>query len=192
MRRLLPAVALLILLSVFSTARAQILSIYGTYSPVNASNVQTGVIQTSQSGLQTQYTSFWASGVGGGVTVNFLPLPIISLGMDFRGSTRPGTVGADTAMVGLKLGIHPPVIRIKPYIQGSAGYLDTRTVNVSVGGGTFNNQYITYEILGGIDYPLVHFIDLRVIEIGGGKGYNINSGADANLFTINTGLVLHF
>jgi hypothetical protein len=191
MRCLSIAAALLVCAS-SACARGQILSVYGTYSPVNASNVQTGVTATSAGVLQTQYTSFWASGVGGGVTVNFLPLPVISLGMDFRGSTRPGTVGADTAMVGLKLGIHPPIIHIKPYIQGSAGYLDTRTVNVSGAGGTFNNQYITYEIMGGVDYPLMHFIDLRVIEIGGGKGFNIHSGADANLFTINTGLVLHF
>jgi hypothetical protein len=192
--------ALLVVLCVFADlpARAQLLNIYVTSSTLHPSNVETGVVYTPATGYQNQYTNFWTSGIGGGVTVNFLPLHIVNLGLDLRGSTRPGTVGADTGMVGIKLGVHPPVIRIKPYIQASAGYVATRTVNVSninpsPGGNstTFTNKYAAYEILGGIDYPLVHFIDFRVIEIGGGKVI-LNGTSNPSLLTINTGLVLHF
>jgi hypothetical protein len=76
-----------------------------------------------------QYGSFWTSGVGGGVTFNFLPVGPVRLGLDLRGSTRPGSVGADTAMAGFKVGFNPPLIRLKPYIQAFAGYVGTRTTN---------------------------------------------------------------
>jgi hypothetical protein len=61
-------------------------------------------------------------------------------------------------------------------------------------GGTFANQYIAWEILGGIDYPLAKIIDLRIIEVGGGKGYDVLGAANSNLslFTVNSGLVVHF
>ena len=177
-------VAAFIFLSI-AVAHGQVAMVYVTYAPIHLSNVQTG--------NQAQYTDFWASGVGGGVTINFLPLPVVSLGLDLRGSTKPGTVGADTAMVGLKLGIRPPVIRIKPYVQASAGYLGTRTYSTSIAtNSTSNNDYITWEILGGIDYPLMHFVDFRIVEVGAGQGWNTGSGGNANIFTVNTGLVLHF
>jgi hypothetical protein len=74
-------------------------------------------------------------------------------------------------MVGLKLGIHPPVIRIKPHVQASAGYLSMRTFSPSIPVDSTNNgTQIIWEILGGIDFPLVHFVDLRLIESGGEQG----------------------
>ncbi len=108
-------------------------------------------------------------------------------------STRPGTNGMDTVLGGIKLGIHPHVIRAKPYIQGSIGYVGTRTVNQSAppGPSPYTNHYLAYEIMGGIDYPLAHFIDVRIIEIGGGKVVNTSSNAPS-LFTLNSGLVVHF
>jgi len=196
----LKVLAALLTISFTVAAHAQIASVYVTSSNLRFSNVQTGLNFTTANGYQDQYTSFWASGIGGGVTLNFLRLPLVSLGLDLRGSTRPGTTGADTGFGGIKLGVHPPVIRIKPYIQASGGYIATRTVNIGANsqpaGGTFNNQYAGWEILGGVDYPLVHFIDFRVIEIGGGKGYTVigfgSGDRDVSLFSINTGLVLHF
>lgn len=183
------AIAALFLLSAVA-AHAQA-SVYVTYSPTHVTNVATGI--PSGFATQEQYTSYWASGVGGGVTFNFLPLPIFSLGLDLRGSTKPGTLGADTAMVGFKLGIHPPAIRVKPYVQASTGYLGTRTFSTSIPvGSTSNGTYIAWEILGGIDCPLMHFVDLRVIELGGGQGISTGSASNASLFTINSGLVVHF
>jgi hypothetical protein len=178
------------------SARAQVASLYVTSSSTRFSKVQTGTM-ASGAGYQSQYTSFWTSGIGGGVTFNFLPVGPVKLGFDLRGSTRPGTTGADTAMAGLKLAFTPPLIHIKPYVQASGGYVATRTVNVSAGGNgaTFGNQYAAWEILGGVDIPLAPFLDLRAIEVGGGQGFDIlgsSSTPNISLFTINSGLVLHF
>ncbi len=123
-------VSALFCLSAASLAHAQVFSIYGTFSPVHASHVATGSVATS-SGYTEQYTSFWAPAFGGGVTFNFLNLHVVKLGLDARGSTKSGTTGADTAELALRLGFQPPVLRLKPYVQGGVGYLATRTTNVS-------------------------------------------------------------
>ena len=200
MRRTFSLAALFLFAMV--SAHAQV-ALYVTSSSDHLSSVATGSVYTGGSGYQEQYASFWTSGIGGGVTLNFLPLGPVKLGIDFRGSTRPGTVGADTGMAGIRLGFNPPLLRIKPYIQASGGYVGTRTVNISSSpnnpsqpvGGTFNNKYAAWEVLGGIDLPLVHFVDFRMIEVGGGAGLSIpgsSSTPNISLFTIDTGLVLHF
>lgn len=177
---------------------AQIVSVYATFSPVHVSNVASGAI-IANGGFQTQTASFWASGIGGGVTLNFLHLGPATLGFDLRGSTKPGTVGADTALAGIKLGFHPPVIRFKPYVQGSAGYLATRSHFAGTdppGSGPVVNKYVAYEVLAGLDYSLVHFVDLRLVEVGVGRGVltgpNFGGSPNATLLTVNTGVVVHF
>jgi hypothetical protein len=182
-------------------AHAQV-AIYVTSSSDHLTDVQTGSVLTSGN-YQEQYASYWTSGIGGGVTFNFLSLGPVKLGFDRRGSTHPDTVGADTAMGGVKVGFNPPLIHLKPYVEAAGGYVGTRTVNISTSasdpsqpvGGTFSNKYAAWEILGGIDYPLIKFVDLRLAEVGGGAGVNvpgIPDGPCISLFTVNTGLVLHF
>ncbi|HEV2644955.1 MAG TPA: hypothetical protein VGU46_01180 [Acidobacteriaceae bacterium] len=201
MRRSILLVALVALSA--SLAQGQV-SVYLTSSTARLSGVETGDVQSGGSHHE-QYADFWASGVGGGVTFNFLSGPV-KLGIDLRGSTRPGTAGADTAFAGFKVGFNPPVIPLKPYIQASGGYVGTRTVNVSTVssggsssatvGGTFTNRYAAWEIVGGVDYRLAKLVDLRLIEVGGGKGSDIFGGLSSapgiSLFTINSGLVVHF
>ncbi len=182
---------LLLSMALPAAARAQV-SAYLTYSPAHFSNVETGAI-SSAGGFSEATTSYWSSGVGGGVTLPVLHLPVVALNMDLRGSTRPGTKGVDSALLGLQLAVHPHVIPFKPYVQVSVGYLNTRTNNVSTGAtsSTFDNKYLAYEVLGGVDYPLIHFIDVRLIEIGGGQGIGFDS-RNASFVTVNTGLVVHF
>jgi hypothetical protein len=197
MRRLLP---LLVALLLVPSARSQALAAYVTLSPSHLSNIQTGAVYSVSGGYINQTTSYTTVGVGGGITANFLPIGPIRLGFDLRGSTRPGTSGVDSALIGVKLGVHPPGLRLHPYIQASVGYLASRTTNVSTppgqtsgqAGGTFGNQYAVYEILGGIDYPLVGPLDFRVVEIGGGSGIANFGSYNPAFFTVNTGLVVHF
>ncbi len=91
----------------------------------------------------------------------------------------------------MKLGVHPPLIHIKPYIQGSAGYVALRTPSAT-NGASLTNKYLAWELAGGVDYPLVHFIDLRLIEIGGGAVLNSSANNAPSLFSINSGVVFHF
>ena len=184
-----------------SVAHAQVFSIYGTFSPLHASHVETGSV-ASNSGYTEQYTSFWAPAVGGGVTFNFLNLHVVKLGLDARGSTKSGTTGADTAELSLRLGFQPPVLHLKPYVQGGVGYLATRTTNVSTTGsgstavgGTFTNKYATVGFHAGVDKPLLPFLDFRIVEIGYAHALNTGlstSSDNANTFSIGTGLVAHF
>lgn len=192
----------LLLCSGFSQVlHAQIVTVYGTFSPLHASNVRTGTAITS-AGNAPLYTGFWTPAFGGGVTFNFLSLHVVKLGLDARGSTKPGTNGADTAELSLRLGFQPPLLSLKPYVQGGVGYLGTRTVNKTTSfgsttpaGGTFRNQYATVGFHAGVDKPLVPFLDLRIVEVGYAHAFStgISTSADnANTFSISTGLAAHF
>jgi hypothetical protein len=155
---------------------------YVTYAPTYLSNVADG---------QSSHT-FWASGIGGGVTFNLQSGRVVSLGLDARGSTTPGYPGADTVMGGLKLGFHPPETRLKPYLQFTAGYLRPHRQYPVAGllsGGNYA-EYGTLGILSGLDLPPLHHVDVRAIEIGVSKGWALDW--DASMVTVNTGLVVHF
>lgn len=186
--RTLPA-ALVLLPAV---AQAQF-TVYGTYAPLRLSNVRL----SDSSNSVPNYTSYWAHGVGVGATYTFLPLGPLHLGVDVRGSSKPGTPGADTVLVGLKAGIKLPALAIKPYVQASGGYASSRLGNTSapVVGATVTNRYGAYEVLAGVDYPIFPLVDLRLIEVGGGKGYNtgaFSTSSDITLFSVATGLTVHF
>jgi len=192
----LPFVAVLALAP---AAHAQF-SAYATFSPTHLSGVRNGNSSFSSANNGYTTTSFWTEGVGGGVTFNVLPLGPVKLGLDLRGSTMPGTNGADLVLGGVKLGVNVPLVRFKPYVQASGGYLGTRTriVGGAASGSSENDKFAVYEVLGGIDYGLVPFFDLRLVEVGAGRGYNISGAGTTSgnyqvtLFTINTGLVFHF
>lgn len=177
-----------------SPAQAQFLSVYGTFSPVHVSNVING-------GASPNYlsTSFWTPGVGAGVTFGVIPIGPVRIGLDLRGSTKPGTNGTDLLLAGPKVALKLPLIAFKPYLQASGGYLATR-IRITTGfpaGSSVTDRFAAYEIMAGVDHHLLPFIDLRLIEVGAGKGYSYSSAGiggnyTVNLFTINTGVVLNF
>ena len=188
----------LIVASLFAatTAHAQFVSVYGTFSPLHLSNVGTGV---TGSAYTQQFDSYWTPAFGGGVTLNMLNLHVVKLGLDVRGSTKPGTKGADTAELSVRLGFQPPLLKLKPYGQLGVGYLATRTFNVSSDavGATVRNEYATLGGHVGVDAPLVPFLDFRILELGYAHAYSTgisftNVNESANLFTVSTGLVAHF
>jgi len=113
-------------------------------------------------------------------------------------------------MAGPRLSLRTPIVHIKPYIAAEAGYVDTRTAGSTVtsnGGGstvatnaaTITNQYAAWEIFGGVDVPIFSHIDFRAVEIGGGRSFTVSSNAftvnssqQITLFSIDTGIVVHF
>lgn len=169
-------------------AHAQLASVYGTFSAAHITGVNNGA----------GTTSFWAPGFGAGVTFNVVPVGPVKVGVDLRGSTRRGANGADLLLFGPRVGLKVPFLSLKPYVQASGGYLRTRTAvptNFSANGIRTEN-FGAWEVLGGIDYSFVPFFDLRLVEFGGGKGYNVSNGFSQNdtvsLFTVNSGVVFHF
>ena len=196
MRRLL----LLAVLLAAPAAPAQIISVYATFSGTNASGLVNGNSGNVISGYTPTTTTHFSPGVGAGVTLGILPIGPVHLGLDLRGATRPGNDGYDLIMAGPRLGLKLPVIRFKPYVQASGGYLRTRTTLVNSGlppGSQLTADYGAFEVLAGVDYALLPILDLRVIEVGGGRAYELTAAGVSNtyqvsLFTINSGLVLHF
>ena len=178
-------------------ARSQVVAVYATVSPSHLSNVESGAVY-SVTGYTEHTASYWSTGYGGGVTLSVVPVGPVRIGFDLRGSTKPGSTGMQSALFGVKVGVHVPAIRLHPYIQGSIGYLDAATTNVSTPagqssgtiGGIFESKYAAYEVMGGVDYPLIGPLDIRIVEVGVGRG--ALSSYDPTFVTINTGLVLHF
>jgi hypothetical protein len=176
--------------------------VYGTFSPVHISGATTGEVTTGFLSSTDQNGSLWAPGVGGGVTWNFVHDSSLTVGVDLRGSTKPGTPGADTVMLGFKFAGNPARSRFKPYGQLSFGYLGTRVANTSAANigetnlGTFSSQYIVVEVFGGVDYSLRNHLDLRLCELGVGGGSEValfdTDTRHPILFSLNTGVVFHF
>ena len=159
-----------------------------------------GYLGTDGSNIGFSTSDYWANGVGGGVTFTPIHAGPLSLGLDLRGSTSRQKQGADTILVGIKAGFKLPLISLKPYLQGSGGYVGTRSTT-TLGppimlGGTVNRTFYAYELLGGLDFAILPHLDLRLIEIGGGQGYYHSSSSSSipniNLLTVNTGVVVHF
>ena len=194
--RFLPCLTLLLAAPV---AHAQILSIYGTFSDTHLSGLVNGTAGNALSGYTATTTGIWTPGFGVGATFGVIPLGPIRLGLDVRTAIKPGNNGSDLVLAGPRLALRLPLIRVKPYIQASGGYVRTSVslANSPLPTGTQEkSNYAAYEILGGLDYPLVPFFDFRVIEIGGGQGYSFSgsagTGNSVSLFSISTGAVFHF
>lgn len=184
MKSLLLAATLLLMPAAL---HAQIAAVYGTLSVPHISNVVTG------GGPAT--TSFFAPGIGGGVTVNVIPAGPVRVGFDLRGSTKPGTNGADTALAGIKVAFKAPGISLKPYVEAAGGYLRIRVNATSPFSGTLSPSLGAYQILAGGDIPIAPFLDFRILEVGFGRGYYLGAAYNSTnptLFTLNSGLVVHF
>jgi hypothetical protein len=213
MRRLVFA-AILSAIAFTPASRAQVLSIYGTYSPAHLTDAiyKSTFINPSNGGTSMQNTSAWTQGFNVGATVHLFTLGPVKLGLDLRGSpTKTGTPGVADFFAGIKANLNLPSTRLKPYVQVSGGLLYLRTtdttteVNAPTPGvtisftttGTAYQRVGAYEFIGGLDYRILRFVDLRVAEVGVGRAATSPFGANAEspdhvLLTVNTGVVAHF
>lgn len=102
-------------------------------------------------------------------------------GGDFRGSflSRNG-FNFYTGAVGPRLALKPPVLPIRPYIEGLAGI-----ASYNEGRGTSSGTHLSYHVVAGVDWTLLPHIDWRVLDYD----YSGTTGSvKANIFS--TGLVL--
>lgn len=173
--------SILFLALAVTTAHAQI-GIYGRFDA------------TRLSGTSNSFETLgWYEGGGGGVYYDFAHFGPIGLGADVRGNFLAGNQHKFKSVLGgVRLSVHPPVLPIRPYVQGSIGVGGASHNGLGNSGTIYSNKF-EYQVLGGLDYTLLPHIDWRVAEVGYGRISGISSGASApavNLFTIGTGIVV--
>ena len=167
-RSLLSIASALLLLSAFTTARAQV----GVYGKFNLVRVPT----TSATNF---ITPGWYYGPGGGVSFHVVHL--------FQSPQRYRDV-----LFGIRVGAKAPLIPLRPYAQISAGIGGPSTSGVQNSGRVYSNK-LQYWIIGGVDHTVLPRIDWRIAEIGYGHMTGVSSGppvAGINLFTLGTGVVV--
>jgi hypothetical protein len=175
---------LLALLFTPAIASAQV-GIYGQFNAVHAST----------SGTNLYESTGWFVGPTAGVYYDFLHLGPVGIGADLRGSYLfQSPQKYRSILFGLRLAVKPPVLPLRPYIQGSVGVGGSTRSGLGGNGVLYNNKF-QYQVVGGIDYTLVPHLDWRVAELGYGRSAGISSGGPTpgvNLFTISTGVVFRF
>jgi hypothetical protein len=143
----------------------------------------------------TASPSTWFYGPGAGIYYDALHLGTLSLGADLRGDLL---FGQDqhyrSALIGLRLAAKPPILPIRPYIQGSVGIGATKATGQSNLPIHFTSKF-QYQIAGGVDFTLLPHVDWRVAEVGYTRLTGISSGTAApisSLLSVSTGLVFRF
>lgn len=106
----------------------------------------------------------------------------LHLGFDLRAGFAGGhQYSYHDFLFGPRLAIKPPVLPIKPYIQGEIGFGGTKYTGRS--GGSYDNHFQS-GIIGGLDYTILPRIDARIPEIG----YEKMNGV--GMTTLGFGLVI--
>lgn len=103
-------------------------------------------------------------------------------GGDFRGSflSRNG-FSYYTGALGPRLALKPPVLPIRPYLEGLVG-----VASANSGRGTSNSNHLNYQVVAGVDWTLLPHIDWRVLDYA----YSATSGGEVKASIFSTGLVL--
>jgi hypothetical protein len=168
----------------FATANAQV-GLYGKFDAVRFTASSTGINPASA----------WYYGPGAGIYYDFLHLGPVALGTDLRGNFLSGNQQKfRSALFGLRLSAKPPLIPIRPYLQGSVG-IGGPTHSGLDGVGTIYSNKFQYQVIGGLDFTLIPHLEFRVAEMSYGRMSGISGSSSApvsTLFTISTGLVVRF
>jgi hypothetical protein len=173
---------LLVLSISFATSNAQV-AIYGKFEAVRFA------------GSNTTPASTWYYGPGAGIYDDFLHLGPVAFGADLRGNLLSGSQQKfRSALFGLRLSAKPPILPLRPYIQGSVG-VGGPTHSGLDGIKTIYSNKFQYQIVGGLDYTLVPHLEFRAVELSYGRMSGVSGTASApvaTLFTVGTGLVFRF
>jgi len=168
----------LLSLAAVAPARAQIAEFYGTVGVDHIANHPDFF-------NSADLTSFTSAGATLGGTINFVPLHVVTVGLDFRETF----CSQRTWLVGFQVMAKPPRIRFKPYFKISAGENHINIPNQY--SQHFDQGDYIYNAALGVDYRLAPFIDLRLFEIGDGRTLGGGSSNPENILTINAGIVFH-
>lgn len=127
----------------------------------------------------------WIYGPTFGAYADFVPLPIVHIGGDIRGSVLgvSQTTTLYSGLIGPRISVHPHVLPLSPYIEAVAGI-----GHYDYGRGFGSDTKFEYQFLGGIDHTIIPRLDWRVVEFsyGGLSAF----GSSLHPKTISTGVVL--
>lgn len=165
-------------LATFAPAHAQIAEVYGTIAVDHIANHPSFFNDADL----TNYTSAGAT-IGG--TLNFIPLHVLSVGLDFRETL----CSQRTWLVGFQVMAKPPAIRFKPYIRVSAG--ENHIVIPNQYNSHFDDGSYIYNAAAGVDYRFGPFVDLRLMEISAGRTLGAGSSNPESMINFNAGIVFH-
>lgn len=174
-RPILPIILALAGLLNSHSARAQF-AVYGEYSATHDGAV-----------------SHWYNGGTFGVYDDFLHGGPIHLGGDIRATFASGSqYHYRDFLIGPRLAVKPPVLPFKPYIQAEVGFGGSHYVGSSSLQTHYSNK-LQYGVIGGLDYTIFPYVDLRVPEISYMRMSAVSSIANApkvNVVGLGFGLVV--
>jgi hypothetical protein len=175
-----------------AVAHAQ-LGVYGTVTVNRLSGLQSS---PEASGLVRSNVD--PVGGGGGIYYDFKTLGPVRLGADLRGTITDSKQGASvqfrgqgvriySTLAGVRASFHTPVVRIKPYVQFSAGLGRS---DYGLDGPVRNN--FQFEGFAGADLKLLPIMDFRVVELGYGALTSFGTGGHTYpIGTLSSGVVFH-
>lgn len=171
-------------------ARAQV-GLYVNPVGIRVSNSTADTGPFAFLGDNTTSRTFYGANLGG--YYNFFHTPKADVGVDLRDSiTKGNNASINEFLVGVRIAAKPSQYSFRPYLQLSGGAGSTKPPH-----STVRITRATFEIYGGLDYPIAKHVDFRVVEVGYGSlstvsSANFNSGTSigaSRLLSISTGLV---
>jgi len=133
--------------------------------------------------------SNWYKGGTFGLYDEFLHGGPIHLGADVRATFASGNqYHYRDFLIGPRLAVKPPILPVKPYIQAAVGFGG----NTYVGPAPIKTHYsnkLQYGFIGGLDYTLLPYIDLRIPEISYMRMSGV-TGPSVNVVGVGFGVVV--
>ena len=128
----------------------------------------------------------WKTGGTFGFYADPLGVPFVRAGIDVRASfAGSGNETLNSYLGGLRVQIHPHVVRLMPYGEALIG---AAHVNLGQGIANVDETGGEYALVGGADFTILPHIDWRLVEYSWGDVFNV--GETIHPQTVSTGLVV--
>jgi hypothetical protein len=184
-----------VLLGTVSAASAQV----GLYLNPIAARVSNPVEDTSVFsflGPTSTSRTFW--GIEYGAFYDFAHYSSLDVGVDLRGTDMHANNGSlKDLLVGVRVSGTPFQRSFRPYAEAAIGGGWTKSP-----GSAISIRKPEFRIFGGVDHPIYHHVDWRIVEVGYGtlqtiSSYTVGSGGaqtipTSSVLTVSSGFVFRF
>jgi hypothetical protein len=155
-----------------------------------AAHAQTGLYGGFNAAKVNYPSDKWAYGGLFGIYSEFAKVPPLRAGADLRFSIiRPDSnTTLFSTLIGPRVAFHPPALSLTPYAEILIGL-----GRYSFGNNVGSASKFEYEVLGGVDRPLVPHLEWRVVEFSYARLATVKRQSQRlTMETITTGVVLRF